>query len=614
MLERAQPGRAEREALMPRVGLRWKILLLTALPLLALAAATLWFVDRAVTQRSQEDIAGDLRRASHVFENMLAASANELSVAGAVIVSDPRFFSVLALPHGRRDREFVATVTGVAHDFQKLAQLDVFEIVDARGERVASVGRINMAPDARAPLVTSGLAGRAGKLAVPQLDTQVLLAGTPVRVDGRVVGTLLLGREVSGEMAAQLRELTRSEVAFVAGAKLTRTTLPGAVEHDVVRRLAGTAKAGEPQRIQGWIAWARPLPMAADPSTQVYVLLRSLSAETAFLRAVRGQLVELGLLLLAAVALASVFIAGHITLPIRQLVAAASAMERGEWDAPIDRGRRDEMGTLAVRFDAMRSRQRTYVRSLQEVARAKSEFIAVASHELRTPISIIRGWEDLLRGGMVKPGTKPFADGLDAIGRACESLEKIAVSATRMAQSDGGEGPPSPALCDVQPLLSDAMREATRAASGREVTVSTEVEDGARHAILDRQQVMHAVDELVRNGIRFTPDGGSVVVRAIARSHDLAIEVRDTGVGLSDEARLRLLDDVYVPHDSRHHHTASGLEFNVAGMGLGLLLVRRVVDGHGGRLVVDGRRDQGSQFTMLFPGAVAGGAELEQAA
>ncbi len=141
MVERAQPGRAEREALMPRVGLRWKILLLTALPLLALAGATLWFVDRAVTKRSQEDIAGDLRRASHVFENMLAASANELSVAGAVIVSDPRFFSVLALPHGRRDREFVATVTGVAHDFQKLAQLDVFEIVDSRGERVASGSR-----------------------------------------------------------------------------------------------------------------------------------------------------------------------------------------------------------------------------------------------------------------------------------------------------------------------------------------------------------------------------------------------------------------------------------------------------------------------------------------
>src|SRR5262245_65945011 len=96
----------------------------------------------------------------------------------------------------------------------------------------------------------------------------------------------------------------------------------------------------------------------------------------------------------------------------------------------------------------MGRRQRTYVRSLQEVARAKSEFIAVASHELRTPISIIRGWEDLLRGGFVKAGTPSFAEGLDAIGRACQSLEKIAISATRMAQIGGGEGPPAPMACE----------------------------------------------------------------------------------------------------------------------------------------------------------------------
>jgi signal transduction histidine kinase len=600
---------------MIRIGLRWQILLLTALPLLALAGATLWFVDRAVTRRSEEDLAGDLRRASHVFENMLSASANDLGVTGAVIVKDPRFFSVLALPHGRKDRSFVATVTGVAHDFQQLAGQDVFEIVDARGEVVASVGRIELVPDARKALVSSALGGNAGSRAVPQRDTQVLLVGTPVEVDGRVVGALLLGREVSGELAAQLRELTSSEVAFICGGRITRTTLPGAEEREVARQVAaGSMRPGtDPTRIEGWIAWARPLPMAADPASQVYVLQRSVAAETAFLRAVRGQLSELGLLLLAAVALASVFIAGHITRPIRQLVNAAQAMERGEWDAPIDRDRPDEMGYLAGNFEHMRSRQRTYVRSLQEVARAKSEFIAVASHELRTPISIIRGWEDLLRGGMVKPDSKPFADGLDAIGRACDSLEKIAVSATRMAQSDG-EGPPAPTTCEVAPLLADALREAMRVATGRNVSVTIEVEDDARHAILDRLQVLHAVDELVRNGIRFTSDGGSVTVRACARGADFAIEVRDTGIGLSDEARQRLLEDVYVPHDSRNHHTATGLEFNVAGMGLGLVLVRRVVEGHGGRLLVDGRRDQGSLFTMLFPGAIAKGEELVVAA
>ena len=600
---------------MLRVGLRWKILLLTALPLLALAAATLWFVDRGVSARSEEDLAGDLRRASDLFENMLSASATELSVTGAVIVRDPRCFSVLALPHARHDREFLATVAGVAQDFQQLAHPDVFEIVDRRGDVVASVGRMTMAIG-RDTLVNSALAGRAEKRAVSERGAQVLLVGTPVVADDRVVGALLLGREVSGALAARLRELTSSEVTFLSDRHITRTTLNEPEDREVARRVsAGPLLPGSrPIHDGGWIAYVRPVPMAADPTSQVYVLQRSLEAETEFLRSVRGHLVELGLLLLAAVTLASLFIAGHITYPIRQLVTAASAMERGEWDVPIDRDREDEMGYLATRFDHMRRRQRTYVRSLQEVARAKSEFIAVASHELRTPISIIRGWEDLFRGEFVKAGTPAFLEGLDAIGRACHSLEKIAVSATRMAQSDGKEGPPAPAPCAVEPLLADAMREATAAAPGRHVSLAVETDPDSRQAILDRNQVMHALDALIRNGIRFTPDGGSVTVRAVASGQDFWIEVRDTGIGLSDEARARLLDEAYVPHDSRHHHTATGLEFNVAGMGFGLALVRRVVEAHGGRLLVDGQEGRGSVFTMLFPGARASGEELGRAA
>src|SRR5215831_18455594 len=255
---------------MLRVGLRWKILLLTALPLLALAGATLWLVDRGVSARSEENLAGDLRRAGDLFENMLSASAAELSVTGAVIVRDPRFFSVLALPHGRRDHEFLATVAGVAQDFQQLAHPDVFEIVDGRGDVVASVGRIAMVPGAREALV-----------------------GSPVVADDRVVGALLLGREVSGALAARLRELTSSEVTFLSEGRITRTTLTEPEDRDVARRAASrpVVAGAPPVRDAGWIAHARPLPMAADPGRQVYVLQRSLDAETDFLRSVRGHLV-----------------------------------------------------------------------------------------------------------------------------------------------------------------------------------------------------------------------------------------------------------------------------------------------------------------------------------
>lgn len=591
----------------PRLGLRWKILTLTALPLLALAGATLWFVDRGVSQRSEEALTEDLRRAAGVFENMLAASATELEVTGAVIVRDPRFFSVLALPHGRNDPEYRATVAGVAQDFHQLAQPDVFEIVDQRGELVTSVGRVRVQPSARDLFVGSVLAGRGERRAIAQKGSHVLLVGTPVVADGRVVGALLLGREVSGGLAARLRELTSSQVSFVYEHHITRTTLGVGDERDVARRVAraSSSQLDRPVRDGGWIAYARPLPMAAEGTRQVYVLQRSLSAETAFLRSVRGHLVELGLLLLAAVVLATAFIASHITSPIRQLVTAASAMEQGDFEAPIDRGRRDEMGYLATRFDDMRKRQRTYVRSLQEVARAKSEFISVASHELRTPISIIRGWEDLLRSGMIRPGDEKYANCLDAISRACSTLEKIAISATRMAQATGSDALPAPTTTEVEPMLAEALREAAGAAPDRRVALSLDVCPDVRFAILDRAQVTQAVDALVRNGIRFTPDGGSVVVSASAEAEELIIEVRDSGIGLSAEARRRLFDDSFVQHDSRHHHTAQGLEFNVAGMGFGLALVRRVVESHGGRLLVDGEEGRGSVFTLRFPGAIA---------
>ena len=601
---------------MPRLGLRWKILLLMTLPLLALAGATLVLVDRGVSRRSEEAVAEDLKRAADVFENMLAATATELDVAGAVIVRDPRFFSVMALPHGRNDRDFKATVAGVAQDFHHLAQPDVFEIVDRRGELISSVGKIRIQSGAREAFVPSVIAGRIDRRAISQEGSHVLLVSTPVMADGRIVGALVLGHEISGKMAARLRELTDSEVSFVFEDDITRTTLGEGADREVARRaaLAVSPEADHPVRDGGWIAYARPLPMGVEGTRQLYVLQRSLAGELAFLHSVRAHLVELGLLLLAAVALAALFIAGHVTRPIRQLVTAASAMEQGEWDAPIDRGRTDEMGYLATRFDDMRQRQRNYVRSLQEIARAKSEFIAVASHELRTPISIVRGWEDLLRSGLVKSGDPKYIEGLDAIARACAALEKIAISATHMTQVEDGESVAMPAATEVDPMLGEALMEASAAAPERRVTLALEVADEARTATLDRRMVVQAVDALVRNGIRFTPDGGAVNVHATAVDDELVIEVRDTGIGLTPEARERLFDDSFVQRDSRHHRTPRGLEFNVAGLGFGLALVRRVVDAHGGRMQVDGEEGKGSVFTLHFPGAIVDTEGLRKAA
>lgn len=590
---------------MFRPGLRAKILALTALPLLALAGAALVLVDRGVSHRSEAALSADLVRAAHVFEDMLRQNATELEVTGKVIVEDPRFFSVLALPHGPHEDQFLATIAGVAQAFHTIAKPDVFEVVDHRAERVGSVGRIPLDPEVRAAFVAGPLAGRMDSCMVTQQGTHVLLVGTPVVTDGRVVGALLLGREVSGEMAERLRDFTESEVSFVDERHVTRTTLTQQDDRAMLLRLTagGTPTLRTPVHEGGWIGYASPLPMSKPGSRQYYVLQRSLDRETAFLQSVRRNLVNLGLLILSAVFLATLFIAGHITRPIRQIVGAAKAMEEGDFDAPVDRSRGDELGTLATRFDEMRHRQRDYVRSLQDIARAKSEFIAIASHELRTPISIIRGWEEMLRDGYLKHGDPRFEDSMDAIARACTALEKIAISATHMAETDDTGTVVEPEWQELEPIVEEALAEAHAAAPERMIALGSEIRANARGAVLDRALVTQAVDQLVRNGIRFTPDGGSVMVVVRRDGDALLIEVRDNGIGLSEDVRRRLFDETFVSRDSRNHHTPKGLEFNVAGMGFGLTLARRIVEAHGGRLLVASEEGRGSVFTLVFPDA-----------
>jgi len=598
-----------------RLGLHGKILLLTALPLAALVALSLWLVERGVATRTHQALRADLGRAAGVFESLLGANAHELELAGAVIVRDPKFFSVLTLPHTANDPQFRATVAGVAQDFHHLTRPDVFEVVDSRGHRAATVGPVPLGPEARDMLTRAALGGRTLSCAVPQRGTHVLLVATPVVADGRVVGALILGREVGGPLAERLRELTSSEVTFLASGHVTRSTLPTDDWATAERQGAGASRADASAEVTPdgrWITLARPLPLAAEGSSQTYVLQRSIETETAFLRDVRRHLYELGAMILVVVILASVFIAGHLTGPIRQLVRAAEAMEAGRWDAPIHTGRRDEIGSLAVRFEQMRARQRVYVEGLEEMSRAKSEFIAVASHELRTPIAVIRGWEDLIRGGHVSPITDRLRQALDAIDRACSSLERVARDATQMARADDAGQPPQVAPCDVLALVEDVITDARGAAPDRRVSLSGTVEPGLPPADIDGERVAEALGALVRNGIRFTPDGGTVKVSATRNGRALDLLVTDTGIGLSPDTQRRLRERTVAPRDSGSHRTSYGLEFNVSGLGFGLSLARGVVEAHGGALEFDGEEGRGSRFTLHFPAAFAA-AEREAA-
>ena len=593
-----------------RIGLRPKILCLTVLPPVILAVATVWVVHHSVSRQVHSDVRENLRRSSLVFESMLAARSEALGTAAQVIVHDPRFFSILTVAGSPTDRQYLRTVRGVASDFNTITRSDLFEVVNANGRLLASVAGGHSSRATREPLVRDALDGRSRSGILVEGSAHYQATVTPIRAHGRVVGALLLGARVGEPLARRLRNMTRSEVTFIHNRGSIGSTLDGPRRAALLDALAAQPGGGVPAHStmlemkigsESYVTLVRPIPHSISRKPHFYVMQRSLEAEAGSLKPMQGLLVQIGLLAIVVAILGGIAVAQRITAPIQRLVRGADQMERGDYTYPLDIRSRDEIGHLAERFQEMRQREQVYVQSLQEVARLKSEFINIASHELRTPISVIRGFHDLLASEGLGPVNPAQVKALEAIESSLLSLTRVAEDATKLSQIEGERLVLSIEQHDVASVLRKGVEDAITDAKKRELDLSIEVEPDLPPALLDGMRIAQAISQLVRNSVRFTPDGGLVEVGAWREGDHLLIRVRDTGIGIPEEKCRDLFDRSFMVRDSLHHHSSSALEFNSAGLGLGLAIVRGIVEAHGGTISVESRVSRGTTFTMRLP-------------
>jgi signal transduction histidine kinase len=591
-----------------RFPLRWRILLFTVLPPVILTAAALWTVNRSVTREVNASIREGLWRSSRVLEHLLAARSERLAVAVQVIVRDPRFFSALTLPGSSRDPHLRATVKAVARDFNGITRADLFEVFDRSGNLLASVGRSTSTPAMCQPLVREALQRKSVSTLLPERDAHYQVTIAPVIVDGRVVGTLLLGARIGKPLAKDLQNLTRSRVTFLSGNVVTGSTIEspgdreellGALERLGPRLTRDIAEIEE--RSQILLTLARHIPGSNPADRQLYVMQRSLSAETAYLNDIQSGLVKLGGLTAIVALLAGLMISERVTRPVQRLVRGAEEMKRGNYEYPLRVRSRDEIGYLAERFGEMREHERVYVNSLKEVARLKSDFISIASHELRTPISVIKGYHELFMQESLGPVTPPQRNALQAIEQSLAGLNRIAEDAAWMAQMEGERPILHEAEYEVAALVEQAVAVARADAPSRNVSVTHGVEPDLQPVTVDGPRLAHAVANLVRNGIRFTPDGGKVTVSARREGDELVVDVRDNGIGLTDEEQELIFSRPIMVREARNHHSSSTLEFNSAGLGLGLSIARGIVEAHGGRIGVESKPGKGSAFVIRVP-------------
>jgi signal transduction histidine kinase len=238
-----------------------------------------------------------------------------------------------------------------------------------------------------------------------------------------------------------------------------------------------------------------------------------------------------------------------------------------------------------------------------EADRAKRKFITGISHELRTPMTSVKGYTDLLYRGRVGDINKEQRKFLYTIKSNADRLAALINDLIDLAQLEEGPG-----KLDLKPLQMEQMiREATsswrRPIEEKGLTLEVDVAEGLPEVRGDRERIAQVLTNLLSNAYQYTLSGGRIALSVSLREDVLQVDVTDTGIGIAPEDQDRVFDRFY-----RADHPV--VQQESGGAGLGLALAKMFVEMHGGRLWVDSELGQGSTFSFTLPTlAVAGGTE-----
>jgi len=230
---------------------------------------------------------------------------------------------------------------------------------------------------------------------------------------------------------------------------------------------------------------------------------------------------------------------------------------------------------------------------LGQLDRLKSDFIAIASHELRTPLSLILLYATVLRQ---KFGSAADTQ-LDAVQRASMRLKNIIDTMLNLRYLETGQMELSPTRFDLRSEVEGACEDYEALAETGGVVLKADLPDQPVSIYADREKVRVALDNLIANSVKFTPPAGQVQVTVRRRGDEVEVVVADTGVGIPPQELERVFDRFYQvgSHMTRRH----------GGMGLGLSIVKGMVELHGGRVWAESEVGRGSRFTVVVPAKVA---------
>jgi two-component system sensor histidine kinase BaeS len=285
---------------------------------------------------------------------------------------------------------------------------------------------------------------------------------------------------------------------------------------------------------------------------------------------------SIGLLLVAIVGTAVV--ARRVSRPVRRLTAASQRLAAGELDVSVPIDGSDELARLSQSFNRMAG-------ALQRSEERQRRLVADVAHELRTPLSNLRGYLEGLQDGIVPPTREVFASLHEEAMLQWRILQDLQV----LALAEAGGLAYAPTQVDLAEL---SMERTVAHLANTDVALVVEA-PAPVWVMVDPDRIRQVLGNLLTNAIRHTPAGGEVRVRVFQDGRTAALQVQDTGCGIAPEDLPRVFDRFWRADPTRQRATG--------GTGLGLTITHRIVADHGGRIEVDSQVGVGTVFTVRLP-------------
>ena len=573
---------------MGGIRLRTKFLFSMVAVSAVLTFATLFVVRRTVQQEVRRGIQRDLQNSVSAFQNFQKQREVTLERSAALLADLPIVRALMTSHH-------TATIQDESRDLWRLAGSDLLLLGDSSGKVMALhpasaeitvreaqdfLPRVVLRQETRHWWYVEGH--------LYEVFLQDIYFGPAS--EHQVLGYLLLGYEIDDRVARDLSRVAASEVAFRYGDWIVRSTLKPAQESELLRVAQRTAARDTPPGDQirlgdeRFLATSVDLPTPGEPALSLWVL-KSFDQATAFLTSLNQLLLALGLTAVLAGSLLVFLISHTFTRPLENLVAGVRALEHGDYAYPLQARGGDEVAEVTGTFDRMRKNLQKTQRELLDAERLATigRMASSVSHDLRHSLAAVIANAEFLCESNLTPGQREdlYAEIRIAVNQMTELIESLLeFSRTRESLR--------PTYGDVRSAVDRAVQAVKAHPEFQRIRIHISGE-GSTEGWFDFKKLERALLNLLLNACEMVPaESGKIDIAMQRRGESLEIRIQDNGPGIAEAVRDRLFEP-FVSHGKEN------------GTGMGLTVVQKILQDHGGDVAVEQTSASGTTFCIKIP-------------